>query len=77
MNFDLSLIKDTYVGERLNIQFRAEAFNFLNHVNLAGRNGVNTRFRPGKDGLNSSATFGTIVSARDARVIQFGLKLIF
>ncbi|MDE0127502.1 MAG: TonB-dependent receptor [Bryobacterales bacterium] len=77
VNFDLSLIKDTYVGERLNIQFRAEAFNFLNHVNLAGRNGVNTRFRPGKDGLNSSATFGTIVSARDARVIQFGLKLIF
>ena len=77
VNFDLSLIKDTYIGERLNIQFRAEAFNFLNHVNLGGRNGVNTRFVPGRDGLNSSATFGTIVSARDARVIQFGLKVIF
>ncbi len=77
VNFDLSLIKDTFIGERVNIQFRAEAFNFLNHVNLAGRNGVNTRFVPGRDGLNSSATFGTIVSARDARVIQFGLKVIF
>ncbi len=77
VNFDLSLIKDTYVGERVNIQFRAEAFNFLNHVNLGARNGVNTAFRPGADGLNSSATFGTIVSARDARVIQFGLKVIF
>ncbi len=77
LNFDLSMIKDTYIGERVNIQFRAEAFNFLNHVNLAGRNGVNTAFRPGADGLNSSATFGTIVSARDARVIQFGLKVIF
>jgi hypothetical protein len=77
LNLDLSLFKDTYVAERVNIQFRVEAFNFLNHVNLAGRNGVNTRFVPGKDGLNSSATFGTIVSARDARVIQFGLKVIF
>ena len=77
VNLDLSLFKDTYIGERVNLQFRAEAFSFLNHVNLAGRNGVNTRFVPGKDGLNSSATFGTIVNARDARVIQFGLKVIF
>ena len=79
VNFDLSLFKNTFIGgeRRVNIQFRAEAFNFLNQVNLAGRNGVNTRFVPGRDGLNSSATFGTIVNARDARVIQFGLKVIF
>ena len=77
MNFDLSVIKDTYIGERLNVQFRAESFNFLNQLNLAGRNGVNTRFVPGTDGRNASATFGTIVNARDARVVQFGLKIIF
>ena len=77
VNFDLSVIKDTYIGERLNIQFRAESFNFLNQLNLAGRNGVNTRFVPGTDGRNASATFGTIVNARDARVVQFGLKIIF
>lgn len=78
VNFDLSLMKDTYIGERLNIQFRAEAFNFLNHVNFGGRrNAPNTSFRAGPDGFNSSATFGTITSARDARVLQFGLKLIF
>ena len=78
VNFDLSLIKDTFIGERLNVQFRAEAFNFLNHVNLGGRsNAPNTAFRPGADGLNSSATFGTITAARDARVVQFGLKVIF
>ncbi len=77
-NFDLSLIKNTYIGERLNVQFRAEAFNFLNHVNLGGRsNAPNTAFRPGADGTNISATFGTINSARDARVVQFGLKVIF
>ena len=77
VNFDLSVIKDTYIGERLNIQFRAESFNFLNQLNLAGRNGVNTRFVPGTDGRNASGTFGTIVNARDARVVQFGLKIIF
>ena len=79
VNFDLSLFKNTYIGgeRRVNVQFRAEAFNFLNQVNLAGRNGVNTRFVPGTDGRNASATFGTIVNARDARVVQFGLKIIF
>ena len=74
VNFDLSLMKDTFVGERLNIQFRAEAFNFMNQVNLRA---PNTSFSAGADGLNRSATFATIASARDARVVQFGLKLIF
>ena len=74
VNFDLSLIKDTFIGERVNIQFRAEAFNFLNNVNYRT---PNTSFRPGADGLNASATFGTITAARDARVMQFGLKVIF
>ena len=74
VNFDLSLIKDTIIGERLNVQFRAEAFNVMNHVNLRA---PNTSFSAGADGFNRSATFGTITSARDARVVQFGLKLIF
>jgi hypothetical protein len=74
VNWDLSLIKDTTIGERLNVQFRAEAFNFLNHVNYGL---VNDSFSPGADGKNASATFGTINSARDARVMQLGLKLIF
>ena len=78
VNFDLSLLKDTFIGERVNVQFRVEAFNFLNHVNLGGRtNGPNTAFRAGPDGKNSSANFGRVLSARDARIVQFGLKIIF
>jgi len=74
INWDVSAIKNNSVRERFNLQFRAEAFNFTNHVNL-GRPA--TGFSPGPDGKNASASFGTITSARDARVIQFGLKMIF
>lgn len=71
---DLSVIKDTHITEGLRLQFRAEAFNFPNHVNLGF---PDDSFSPGVDGKNRSATFGTIRSARDARIVQFGLKLIF
>jgi hypothetical protein len=74
VNFDLSLIKDTRVTERVNLQFRAESFNFLNHVNLGG---PNVSFSPGANGRNANANFGTITTARDARINQLGLKVIF
>jgi hypothetical protein len=73
-NMDVSLIKDTILAEGLRLQFRAEAFNWLNHVNYGL---VNGSFSPGPDGRNQSGAFGTINSARDARILQFGLKLIF
>jgi hypothetical protein len=74
VNWDLSFIKNTRFFERVNLQFRAEMFNFLNHVNL----GIpNTAFSPGPDGRNQSGAFGTITSARDARTIQAALKLSF
>lgn len=74
VNFDLSLIKDTRILERLRMQFRAEAFNFLNHTNYGN---PNVAFTPGPDGRNNNALFGTITSARDPRIIQFGARLIF
>jgi hypothetical protein len=74
VNFDFSLIKDTRIKERARLQFRTEAFNVLNHVNLGFPNAT---FSPGPDGRNRSGNFGVITSARDARIMQFGLKLIF
>ena len=74
VNVDFSIIKNTRIRERWNVQFRVESFNFANHVNLLP---PNTSFVPGVDGRNSSSTFGTITSARDARIIQLGLKLLF
>jgi len=74
INFDVSVVKDSMLTERVKLQFRFEMFNFANHTNLGL---VNGGFSPGPDGFNRSATFGTITSARDPRILQFGLKLVF
>ena len=74
VNWDLSFIKNTSITERITVQLRAESFNFINHVNLGAPNGT---FVPGPDGRNQSGTFGTITSARDARVNQLALKVVF
>jgi hypothetical protein len=74
IQIDLSVSKNSRITERTNLQFRAEAFNVANHVNL-GSPGVT--FAPGANGLNISSTFGLITSARDPRNVQLGMKLIF
>lgn len=73
-NVDASATKNFRFGERANVQFRTEFFNFFNHVNLGA---------PGTD-LHAPNTFGRITSASqgagvatDGRVIQLGLKMQF
>ncbi len=63
---DIAFIKRTYFGEVRNVEFRTEIFNLTNTPPLANPNGV-----------LGNAAFGTITSAGDPRVIQFGLKLNF
>ncbi len=65
-NVNASLVKNTALSERVNLQFRAEAFNLFNHPNFNL-----------PDNFLGSPTFGRITSARDPRHIQFGLKLLF
>jgi hypothetical protein len=80
---DFSLSKDTRILERLNVQFRAEIFNILNHTNfgvpalnaftaVAGLNGSPT-------GITGNApNAGQITSiVGTSRQIQFGLKFLF
>ena len=69
---DASLFKDTPVAERLNLQFRAEVFNVLNHANFGTPNA--TVFSSGA--ISPSAGLIT-TTATTSRQIQFGLKLIF
>jgi hypothetical protein len=65
-NWDLSLFKDTQLTESFKLQFRAEFYNAFNH----------TQFGQPDLGVQS-AFFGQISSARAAREIQFGLKLLW
>jgi hypothetical protein len=67
INFDLSLFKNTRITENKSLQFRVEAFNAFNHVNL-GNLGLN---------VSDRRTFGRITSAAAARIVQFGLKFLF
>jgi hypothetical protein len=67
-NLDSSLFRLFPVGEGRKFEFRAEAFNLLNHVNLG---------QPSSD-INSGSAFGTITSTNNtARQIQLSGKFIF
>lgn len=63
---DTGLAKFTPISERLNLEFRAEAFNLLNHPNF---DLANRQF--------GTPTFGQIFSANDSRELQFALKFHF
>jgi len=69
-NWDLSIIKNTRITERTQLQFRAEAINALNHPQFTA---------PSTAALTPSNTaFGTVTGEFAwPRVIQFGLKLLF
>ena len=67
-DLDMSLFRQFPIGEAMGFQFRAEAFNLFNNVNLG---------QPNND-LNSGSAFGTIsTTANAARQLQLALKFIF
>jgi len=75
VNTDLSVIKNTKVTERFNVQFRGELFDIFNHPNFGN---------PGLTFTPTSTSFGVINSTRfptgdfgSARQIQFSLKVQF
>jgi hypothetical protein len=75
VNTDFSVIKNTKLTERFNLQFRGEMFDIFNHPNFGN---------PGLTFTPTSTTFGKITSTRfptgdfgSARQIQFSLKLKF
>ena len=71
-NVDTSFLKKIRISEGLNLQFRAEAFNVLNHPNFAFPNEVVFA------GAEYSSSGGVITNtATTSRQIQFALKLMF
>ena len=74
-NFDFSVLKNTRITERTNLQFRAEFFNLFNHTNFLQPNS-----ETGTSGITSAYPnpfFGQILQAAPARQVQFGLKFQF
>jgi outer membrane receptor protein involved in Fe transport len=86
-NWDISIFKEFTVpwfgrhggsmaDENATLQFRTEFFNAWNHTQF---NGINTTFQTQGAGTPSgtSGGFGQVSGARDPRIIQFALKLLF
>ena len=63
---DFALQKDIALRENSKLEFRAEAYNALNHPNFNIPNRI-----------AFTANFGSISSAQDSRQFQFALKLVF
>lgn len=78
-NTDFSVLKTTKITETVRVQFRAEAFDLLNHPNFGQPGRIAVATQPGQ-----SSNFGVITNTRfppgdsgSSRQLQFALKLIF
>ena len=73
VTFDFSVLKNTAITERTNLQFRAEFFNIFNRANF--ETPANTLFdSSGRPVGGAGRITGTSATSRQ---IQFGLKLVF
>ena len=75
--WDTSLVKQFPIREQKHLEFRAEFFNILNHVNyLFGTVWRDQRSSRPRGAMNR-AVFGYPQAARSPRQIQFALKFYF
>jgi hypothetical protein len=74
-DLDFSLVKNTQLGERVNLQFRAEAYNALNHPNLAPPIGNRTLFTATGGAQTNAGVITTDVIPN--RQLQMAIKVVF
>jgi hypothetical protein len=72
--WDFSVLKDTHLFERVNLQFRAEIFNLLNRTNL---NTPNLIVLTSAGGAPSPVAGTFTQTSTTSRQVQFGLKLLW
>ncbi len=68
-NYDIALLKRVPLTESKSLEFRFEGFNLFNHAQFCGPAAV--------DGNINSSSFGEVVSAAPARLMQAAVKFIF
>jgi hypothetical protein len=66
---DMALFRDFAINERIKFQFRGEATNVFNFVNLNPATLGGT--------LSSTSSFGIITGALPMRVLQVGARVLF
>lgn len=82
-NSDLGLFRQFRITERMNLQFRAEAFNFTNTPKFDNPSGNISNLKLNSDGSYRSGVFevtntsGTGREGIDERLLRFGLRLAF
>jgi hypothetical protein len=79
---DLAVRREFPIGERLKLQFRAEAFNIFNHPNFGlidpYLQHATTTFGEATSTLNTSlGTLSPLYQMGGPRSMQFALKLLF
>ncbi len=75
-NWNLGLFKRFKVTEQTGLQFRAEAFNFINHPNLGGGSGGGVTFNPTSANFGKVTTKGGGVGGGE-RNLQLSLRFYF
>jgi hypothetical protein len=65
-NLDFALAKTTSITERVNAEFRVEAFNIFNHAEFQN-----------PDTNITDGTFGQVTSTYDPRILQLALRVTF
>jgi hypothetical protein len=71
--WDVATLKSFEISDRAHVQFRAEAFNVINHPSFTG---IDTTVRFDSAG-KPAQTYGAVTSVGPARTLELGLKLIF
>ncbi|MFZ0687888.1 MAG: TonB-dependent receptor [Terriglobales bacterium] len=73
-DWDMALVKNTALAERVNLQFRAEMFNVFNHTQFLGPSGISSY---GGTGGSTTASFGEVAGEAAPRIGQVSLKIEF
>jgi hypothetical protein len=78
LDLDLAVDRRFKIRERYTLEFRAEAFNILNHTNLGSPDTtLSVQANAAGQPIFNSPTFGLITSARAARFLQMVLRFEF
>ena len=73
-NFNVSLLKNVPIRERVRMQIRSEFYNMFNHTQFSS---FDATARFDSNGNQVNAQFGQYTAARDPRILQLAVRLQF